>query len=136
MVWKSAPGGGGVLTAEQRTALWNDGAGLPYSEFTASVVQAAYVDAALVPHIAWIPRHIARSYIENTDFFLLWNEPGLDVDPDYIPTEVEYDVLKDWLDDHNMTPGDVQQAIGNTVDCRTWREIAAELFSWLIANPQ
>lgn len=32
--WKSAPGGGGVLTADQRTALWNSGAGLQYSEFT------------------------------------------------------------------------------------------------------
>jgi len=32
--WKSAAGGGGVLTAAQRAALWNDGAGLKYSEFT------------------------------------------------------------------------------------------------------
>lgn len=33
--WKSAPGGGGVLTAEQRTALWNAGAGLKYEDLTA-----------------------------------------------------------------------------------------------------
>ena len=32
--WKSAAGGGGVLTAAQRTALYNGGAGLPYSQFT------------------------------------------------------------------------------------------------------
>ncbi|MBM3187105.1 MAG: hypothetical protein FJZ90_00095 [Chloroflexi bacterium] len=32
--WKSAPGGSGVLTAAQRTALWNGGAGLPYTAFT------------------------------------------------------------------------------------------------------
>jgi len=32
--WKSAAGDGGVLTAAQRTALWNGGAGLKYSEFT------------------------------------------------------------------------------------------------------
>lgn len=34
MFWKSAPGGGGVLTAAQRTALYNAGAGLPYASFT------------------------------------------------------------------------------------------------------
>lgn len=34
-MWKSAPGGGGVLTAAQRAALWNGGAGLAYAEFTA-----------------------------------------------------------------------------------------------------
>jgi len=34
MFWRSAPGGGGVLTDAQRTALYNGGAGLPYSEFT------------------------------------------------------------------------------------------------------
>lgn len=34
MFWKSAGGGGGVLTAAQRTALWNGGAGLPYAAFT------------------------------------------------------------------------------------------------------
>lgn len=34
MFWKSAPGGGGVLTVEQRIALYNDGAGLPYASFT------------------------------------------------------------------------------------------------------
>jgi hypothetical protein len=34
-MWKSAPGGGGVLTAAQRTALWNGGAGLAYADFTA-----------------------------------------------------------------------------------------------------
>lgn len=32
--WKSAAGGGGVLTAAQRTALWNGGAGLAYAAFT------------------------------------------------------------------------------------------------------
>lgn len=32
--WKSAAGGGGVLTAAQRTALYNGGAGLAYSAFT------------------------------------------------------------------------------------------------------
>lgn len=32
--WKSAAGGGGALTAAQRTCLWNDGAGLKYTEFT------------------------------------------------------------------------------------------------------
>jgi len=32
-MWKSAAGGGGVLTADQRTALWNSGAGLPYASF-------------------------------------------------------------------------------------------------------
>lgn len=34
-MWKSAPGGGGVLSEAQRTALWNDGAGLAYADFTA-----------------------------------------------------------------------------------------------------
>jgi hypothetical protein len=34
MFWKSAPGGGGVLTADQRTALYNGGAGLTYAAFT------------------------------------------------------------------------------------------------------
>lgn len=34
-MWKSAAGGGGVLTAAQRTALYNGGAGLPYASFTA-----------------------------------------------------------------------------------------------------
>jgi hypothetical protein len=33
-MWKSAAGGGGVLTAAQRTALWNSGAGLAYAAFT------------------------------------------------------------------------------------------------------
>lgn len=33
-LWKSAPGGGGVLTAAQRTALYNGGAGLTYAQFT------------------------------------------------------------------------------------------------------
>lgn len=32
--WKSAAGGGGVLTAAQRTALYNGGAGLAYANFT------------------------------------------------------------------------------------------------------
>lgn len=32
--WKSAPGGGGALTAAQRAALWNGGAGLRYDQFT------------------------------------------------------------------------------------------------------
>lgn len=32
--WKSVPGGGAVLSAEQRTALYNGGAGLPYASFT------------------------------------------------------------------------------------------------------
>ena len=32
--WKSAAGGGGVLSAAQRTALWANGNGLPYSAFT------------------------------------------------------------------------------------------------------
>ena len=32
--WKSAAGGGGVLTAAQRTALYNGGAGLAYTAFT------------------------------------------------------------------------------------------------------
>lgn len=34
MFWKSAAGGGGVLTAAQRTALYNGGAGLTYAQFT------------------------------------------------------------------------------------------------------
>jgi len=34
MFWKSAAGGGGVLTAAQRTALYNAGAGLTYAAFT------------------------------------------------------------------------------------------------------
>jgi hypothetical protein len=34
MFWKSAAGGGGVLTAAQRSALYNGGAGLPYASFT------------------------------------------------------------------------------------------------------
>lgn len=34
MFWKSAAGGGGVLSAAQRTALYNGGAGLAYSAFT------------------------------------------------------------------------------------------------------
>lgn len=34
-MWKSAPGGGGVLSEAQRLALWNGGAGLPYASFTA-----------------------------------------------------------------------------------------------------
>lgn len=33
-MWKSAAGGGGVLTAAQRTALYNGGAGLAYAAFT------------------------------------------------------------------------------------------------------
>lgn len=33
-MWKSAAGGGGVLTSAQRLALWNGGAGLPYASFT------------------------------------------------------------------------------------------------------
>jgi len=33
-MWKSAPGAGGVLSAAHRTALWNDGAGLAYANFT------------------------------------------------------------------------------------------------------
>ena len=32
--WKSAPGGGGVLTAAQKTAYWNGGAGLQYGGLT------------------------------------------------------------------------------------------------------
>lgn len=32
--WKSLPGGGGVLSEAQRTALWNGGAGLAYAAFT------------------------------------------------------------------------------------------------------
>ena len=34
MMWKSAAGGGGVLSAAARTALWNGGAGLTYAELT------------------------------------------------------------------------------------------------------
>ena len=34
-MWKSAAGAGGVLTAAQRTALYNGGAGLTYAELTA-----------------------------------------------------------------------------------------------------
>lgn len=34
MFWKSVAGGGGVLSATQRTALYNAGAGLPYASFT------------------------------------------------------------------------------------------------------
>jgi Concanavalin A-like lectin/glucanases superfamily len=34
MFWKSAAGMGGALSAAQRTALWNGGAGLPYAAFT------------------------------------------------------------------------------------------------------
>lgn len=34
MIWKSAAGGGGVLSAAQRTALYNAGAGLAYASFT------------------------------------------------------------------------------------------------------
>lgn len=33
-MWKSAAGGGGVLTADQRSALYNSGNGLAYAEFT------------------------------------------------------------------------------------------------------
>lgn len=33
-IWKSAAAGGGVLTPAHRTALYNNGAGLAYSEFT------------------------------------------------------------------------------------------------------
>lgn len=33
-MWKSAAGGGGCLTAAQRTALYNSGAGLTYASFT------------------------------------------------------------------------------------------------------
>lgn len=33
-IWKSAAGGGGVLTAAQRTALYNSGNGLAYASFT------------------------------------------------------------------------------------------------------
>lgn len=32
--WKSASGGGGVLSSSQRSALWNGGAGLKYEDFT------------------------------------------------------------------------------------------------------
>jgi len=32
--WKSAAGGGGVLSSSQRTSLWNAGAGLAYANFT------------------------------------------------------------------------------------------------------
>ena len=34
MMWKSAPGGGGVLTSTQRTVLYNSGNGLSYASFT------------------------------------------------------------------------------------------------------
>ena len=34
MFWKSSAGGGGVLTAAQRTALWANGNGLAYANFT------------------------------------------------------------------------------------------------------
>lgn len=34
-MWKSSAGGGGVLSAAQRSALWNGGAGLAYADFTA-----------------------------------------------------------------------------------------------------
>ena len=34
MFWKSAAGAGGVLTAAQRTALWNGGTPLTYAAFT------------------------------------------------------------------------------------------------------
>ncbi len=34
-MWRSAAGGGGVLTADQRAALYNAGAGLAYASFTA-----------------------------------------------------------------------------------------------------
>lgn len=34
MIWKSAAGAGGMLTADKRTALYNAGAGLAYSAFT------------------------------------------------------------------------------------------------------
>lgn len=34
-MWKSAAGGGGVLSEAQRSALWNGGAGLAYAAFTA-----------------------------------------------------------------------------------------------------
>ena len=33
MMWKSAPGGGGILTSDQITTLYNSGAGLPYESF-------------------------------------------------------------------------------------------------------
>jgi len=33
-MWKSAAGGGGVLSSAQRLALWNNGAGLAYTQFT------------------------------------------------------------------------------------------------------
>jgi len=33
--WKSSAGNGGVLTAAQRTALYNGGDGLAYASFTA-----------------------------------------------------------------------------------------------------
>lgn len=33
-MWKSTAGNGGVLTSDQRTALYNSGAGLPYASFT------------------------------------------------------------------------------------------------------
>lgn len=34
MFWKSAAGGGGVLTSDQRDCLWNAGSGLQYGELT------------------------------------------------------------------------------------------------------
>jgi len=34
MFWKSAAGGGGVLSADQRTSLYNSGSGLAYASFT------------------------------------------------------------------------------------------------------
>ena len=33
-MWKSAAGGGGVLSEGQRNAVWNNGLGLPYAQFT------------------------------------------------------------------------------------------------------
>lgn len=35
MMWKSAAGGGGILSANQKAMLYNSGAGLPYASFTA-----------------------------------------------------------------------------------------------------
>jgi hypothetical protein len=35
MFWKSAPGGGGILSADKRTVLYNSGLGLPYVMMTA-----------------------------------------------------------------------------------------------------
>jgi hypothetical protein len=40
--WKSTPGLGGVLTIEQRTALWNDGCGLQYQQFDADSRRKRY----------------------------------------------------------------------------------------------